>query len=254
MNTMPDTAISVNNLVVDYGRSQDAVRAVDGLSFTVQQQECVGFIGANGAGKSTTIKVLMGFMRPQSGTATVNGRPAGDPAGRIQVGYLPEVTLYYPFLKARELLKLYGTLGGLNRKQLQERIPDLLEQVGLGGKENELLGRFSKGMRQRLGIAQALITEPDLLVLDEVSSGLDPLGRHDLRQLLLKLKNEGRTIFFSSHELTEVETLCDRVLILDQGKLIRELDRDALAEVIQNGNLESLYVDLVRSQREAHTA
>lgn len=214
--------IEVDNLVVDYGRGAKATRALHGISFEVREGECVGFIGANGAGKSTTIKTLMGFVFPAAGGARLFGRPAGHAESRRRIGYLPEVALYYPFMKARELLELYGGLSGLGRAELHRRIPPLLEKVGLAGRGEILLKNFSKGMQQRLGIAQSLIAEPDALIFDELSSGLDPLGRHDLRQVLLELKRAGRTIFFSSHELTEVEALCDRVVIIHRGRIVTQ--------------------------------
>lgn len=220
MTTPP--VIEVQDLVVEYGRGRKVHRAVDGVTFEVREGECIGFIGANGAGKSTTIKAIMGFLFPTSGGARVFGEPAGSARSRTRIGYLPEVALYYPFMKARELLELYGGLSGVPRAGLRARIPALLEKVGLDGKADVLLREFSKGMQQRLGIAQALISEPEALIFDELSSGLDPLGRHDLRQVLLELKGAGRTIFFSSHELTEVEDLCDRVLMIHRGKIVTE--------------------------------
>jgi ABC-2 type transport system ATP-binding protein len=159
---------------------------------------------------------------------------------------LPEVALYYPFMKARELLDLYGGLSGMSRSERRQRIGPLLEQVGLGGKGEALLSSFSKGMQQRLGIAQALMANPELLIFDELSSGLDPLGRHDLREVLLGLKNAGRTIFFSSHELTEVETLCDRVLIIHRGRVVQTARVDELQAASQNASLEDHFIQLVR--------
>lgn len=214
--------LRVRDLVVDYGRGAAKTRAVSGMSFEVLEGECVGFIGPNGAGKSSTIKAIMGFLFPTSGEVSVFGEKAGTVASRERTGYLPEVALYYPFMKARELLELYGGLHRMGRSALKDRIPRLLRDVGLGGKEEVLLKNFSKGMQQRLGIAQAIISEPELLVFDELSSGLDPIGRHDLRQVLLGLKGRGRTIFFSSHELTEVEDLCDRVLIVHRGRCLEQ--------------------------------
>jgi ABC-2 type transport system ATP-binding protein len=216
MNTAPPPVIAVQDLHVSYGRGRKRKEAVKGVSFDILPGECVGFIGHNGAGKSTTLKVMMGFRYPDSGSVTVFGKPAGSTASRERIGYLPEVSLYYPFLKARELLELYGGLSGLSREQLDERIPILLEKVGLKNRGEDLLKQYFKGMQQRLGIAQSLIADPELLIYDELSSGLDPLGRHDLRRLLLELKEKGRTLFFSSHELNEVESLCDRVIMIHQ--------------------------------------
>ena len=214
--------IDVRNLVVEYGKGDKKNRAVGGISFNVKQGESVGFIGANGAGKTTTIKVLMGFLFPQGGEVRVFGEKAGTVASRKRMGYLPEVALYYPFMKARELLELYGGLHGLSRRQLKTKIPAILEKIGLKGKSEVLLKNFSKGMQQRLGIAQAIIADPELLIFDELSSGLDPMGRYDLRQVLLDLKKRGHSIFFSSHELSEVEFLCDRVIMIHRGKIVTE--------------------------------
>lgn len=247
-----NTLIHIQDLSVSYGKGNKRLQAVRGISFDVFEGECVGFIGANGAGKSTTIKTLMGFTYADAGIAEVCGHAAGDPAGRKDVGYLPEVALYYPFMKAAELLELYGTLGGLSRAEVRDRTPKVLAQVGLSGKEGLLLRTFSKGMQQRLGIAQALITEPKLLVLDEISSGLDPIGRYDLRVLLEELKAAGRTIFFSSHELSEVESLCDRVILIDQGKILREVTRDELHAIGRERSLESFFISEVRKGTEAH--
>ncbi len=220
--------IEVKDLVVDYGRGKKTQRAVKGITFEVREGECIGFIGANGAGKSTTMKTLMGFLFPSSGSATLFGRDARDKESRRRIGYLPEVALYYPFMKARELLELYGGLSGLSKSELRRRIPPLLEKVGLAGKGEVLLRNFSKGMQQRVGIAQAIIAEPELLIFDELSSGLDPVGRHDLRNVLVELKDAGRTIFFSSHELTEVEALCDRVVMIHRGEIVTEATVDEL--------------------------
>lgn len=243
--------INVQNLEAFYGKGAKRTHALRGISFQVKSGECVGFIGANGAGKSTTIKILMGFRFPDAGEARVFGEPAGGTASRERIGYLPEVALYYPFMKARELLELYGGLAGLSREVLKERIPGLLEEVGLGGRGDELLKTFSKGMQQRLGIAQSLIARPDLLIYDELSSGLDPLGRYDLRELLKRLKQEGRTLFFSSHELNEVEELCDRVVMIHKGRIVRDGPLAELKEECGQRSLEAFYIDTLRREEEA---
>jgi ABC-2 type transport system ATP-binding protein len=231
---MTTPVIEVQDLVVDYGTGQKKHRAVQGISFTVQPGECIGFIGANGAGKSTTMKALMGFLFPTSGSVKMFGSNCGTVESRRRIGYLPEVALYYPFMKARELLELYGGLQGMSRADLRARIPGLLAKVGLAGKDEALLKSFSKGMQQRLGIAQAIIAEPEALIFDELSSGLDPVGRHDLRDVLLELKAQKRTIFFSSHELSEVETLCDRVIMIHKGRIVTQA---TVAELMKPLNL-----------------
>jgi ABC-2 type transport system ATP-binding protein len=250
MGPAASPVIDVRDLHVAYGRGRRRVEAVRGLTFFVRQGETVGFIGANGAGKSTTIKTLLGFTFPRSGQVRIFGEPAGSVASRRRIGYLPEVALYYPFMKARELLELYGGLHGLSRAELRRRIPCTLARVGLEG-NGETLIRRSKGMQQRIGIAQALLSDPDLLILDELSAGLDPIGRYDLRQTLLDLKSRGRTLFFSSHELHEVEDLCDRVIIIDRGRKIADEPLSLILErVRQSGarSLEHYFMRLVRPE------
>ena len=256
MSDSSESVILVDNLAVAYGRGARQTHAVNGLSFEVRRGETVGFIGPNGAGKSSTLKTLMGFIFPQGGRARVFGEPAGSVAARRRTGYLPEVSLYYPFMKAREVLELYGGLAGLDRAALRRRIPELLDKVGLGGKGEILLKNFSKGMQQRVGIAQAIISDPDLLIFDELSSGLDPVGRYDLREVLLDLKRRGKTIFFSSHELYEVESLCDRVVMINKGQKIADHGVPELLErLAREGNghgpvsLEQHFMELIRPGR-----
>ncbi|OPZ18582.1 MAG: putative ABC transporter ATP-binding protein YxlF [candidate division BRC1 bacterium ADurb.BinA364] len=246
-----EPVIQVENLVADYKAGRQTTRALHGISFEILRGECVGFIGSNGAGKSTTIKILMGFHFPSSGSARLFGFAPGDTRSRERIGYLPEVALYYPFMKGRELLEFYGGLHGLSRAQLRERIPRTLEQVGLGGKGETLLRNYSKGMQQRLGIAQAIIAEPECLIFDELSSGLDPVGRHDLRQTLLDIKRRGSTIFFSSHELHEVEALCDRILVIDKGRIVARESVPELLERIGPGSLERYFMRLARPELES---
>lgn len=248
--TSSSTVIDVNGLEAFYGKGKKKTQALRGISFEVKAGECVGFIGANGAGKSTTLKMLMGFRFPDGGEVKVFGEKAGSTASRQRIGYLPEVALYYPFMKARELLELYGGLSGMNKQDLKNRIPLMLEKVGLAGKGESQLRSFSKGMQQRLGIAQSLIAEPDLLIFDELSSGLDPLGRHDLRVILQELKAAGRTVFFSSHELGEVETLCDRVLMIHQGRLIRDAPLAEVQKDCGGNSLESYFIECVRGEAQ----
>jgi len=252
MSTQPASpVIQIENLEAFYGKGAKRLHALKGISFEVNSGECVGFIGANGAGKSTTLKILMGFRFPDAGSARVFGEPAGATSSRERIGYLPEVALYYPFMKARELLELYGGLHGLSKAELKARIPGILNDVGLEGRGEALLKTFSKGMQQRLGIAQSLIAEPELLIYDELSSGLDPLGRHDLRDVLMRLKEEGRTIFFSSHELGEVEALCDRVIMIHQGQILRDGSLEELKAECGDRSLEDFYIQTLNEEAQA---
>jgi ABC-2 type transport system ATP-binding protein len=222
-------AISVRGLRVVYrARNGKSVLAVDGLTFDVQQGEVVGFLGPNGAGKSSTLKALMGFTPIAAGQAEMLGEAAGSEAARMRTGYLPEVAMYYPFLTPLETLTLYGELQGLRGKPLRTQALELLDLLGVASAARKQNRTLSKGMLQRVGIAQALLGRPELLIMDEVTSGLDPIGRHELRSLLKERQRQGTTLFFSSHELSEVEMLCDRTLLIDKGRLIEERRVEAL--------------------------
>lgn len=203
-------------------RKQREIVAIDDLTLQVDKGEVVGFIGPNGAGKTTTIKTLMGFIFPTSGAVRVFGEQAGSKKARTRIGYLPEVALYYPFMTVEEILRLYGKLQGIGKKEMKGLLPRLVSTVGLAGFEKLRLRNFSKGMLQRVGLAQAIMGDPELLILDEVTSGLDPVGRRDLRNILIEFRNRGKTVFFSSHELSEVARLCDRIILVDEGKVIQE--------------------------------
>jgi len=233
--------------VVFHGsRKKEQIVAVNNLTMKVNEGEVVGFIGPNGAGKTTTIKVLMGFVFPTSGSARVLGEGAGSMFARKHTGYLPEVALYYPFMTAKEILKLYGKLQGIGRKELKTLIPDLIARVGIERFSGMRLQNFSKGMLQRVGLAQAIMGDPDLLILDEVTSGLDPVGRRDLRDILKDFRNRGKTIFFSSHELSEVSRLCDRIILIDEGKVLQEKSmEEILMKEKEEGSLEDYFVEAV---------
>jgi ABC-2 type transport system ATP-binding protein len=226
--------IEVENLKVRYPSGSGAfVEAVKGLSFSVERGEIVGFLGPNGAGKSSTLKALMGFVVPDEGECRVFGEPAGTVAAKSRIGYLPEVALYYPYLTPLETLVLYGELQGLRGASLKKTASDLLASIGLEHAMKKQNRSLSKGMLQRVGIAQALLGGPELLVLDEVTSGLDPLGRQELRDILKERRRQGATLFFSSHELAEVDMLCDRILIIHKGKLIEERKMHELKEELR---------------------
>jgi len=195
------------------------VRAVDDVSFTVGQNEIFGFLGPNGAGKTTTLKMLMGLIFPSSGAAKLFGRPVGDRAAKRRLGFLPENPYFYDYLSGAELLDLMGRLFGLDGAERRKRARTLLERVGLARTADRALRKYSKGMVQRLGIAQALINDPELVVLDEPMSGLDPIGRKEIRDLIVELKREGKTVLFSTHILSDVELICDRVAMLVGGRM-----------------------------------
>ena len=197
-------------------------RALDRLTFTVDQGEVFGFLGPNGAGKSTTLKLLMGLIFPTSGTARILGKPIGDLAMRRRIGFLPENPYFYDYLTAEELLSYYAGLSSIEEPVRQKRVSQVLDDVGIGAERRMRLRSYSKGMIQRVGVAQALVAEPDIVFFDEPMSGLDPLGRRDLRQLMLRLRDQGCTVFFSSHILADAEALCSRVAILAQGRLVGE--------------------------------
>lgn len=216
-------AIQCDGLHVRYpSKQKKTVFAVTDLTFQVEQGEIVGFIGPNGAGKSSTLKALMGFVEPNAGRCTVFGAPAGSIEARKSIGYLPEVAMYYPFLSPLETLMMYGELQGLKGSKLRTEAFELLEQVGLKGAERVQNRTLSKGMMQRVGIAQSLLGNPKLLILDEVTSGLDPVGRKNLRDLLKEKHRNGTTLFFSSHELGEISALCDRILFIHKGTMVEE--------------------------------
>ena len=194
-------------------------RALDGLSLEVDAGEVFGFLGPNGAGKTTTLKLLMRLVFPTSGDAELLGRPLGDLSAKRRIGYLPEHPYFYDYLTAEELLMYFAGLFGLRGADRRARVSRLLDEVGIGGERRLQLRKFSKGMLQRVGIAQALLNEPDLVIFDEPMSGLDPLGRRDVRSLILRLRDRGCTVFFSSHVLSDAEALCSRVAILAKGRL-----------------------------------
>ena len=201
------------------GRRRTAV--LSDLEFQIRPGEVFGYLGPNGSGKTTTLKILMGLVFPDGGAARILGVPMEDPAWRLRVGYLPEHPYFYDYLSPAEYLDYVGRLFGLSTSVRQERSRRLIALVGLDGSLHVPMRRFSKGMTQRVGLAQALINEPELVILDEPMSGLDPIGRRLVRNIILDLKRQGRTIFFSTHILPDAETLCDRVALIRSGRLLK---------------------------------
>ncbi len=216
-------ALEIQNLTKDYVVGfwrKRPVRALDDLSLQVGMGESFGFLGPNGAGKTTTLKILMRLIYPTAGTARILGAPLDDMQMRARIGYLPEQPYFYDYLTARELLTYCAKLFGLSKADTLKRTDELLKRVGLFEAADKQLRKYSKGMLQRAGLAQALINDPDVLFLDEPMSGLDPLGRREVRDLIASLRDQGKTVFFSSHVLSDVEALCDRVAIMNKGCLI----------------------------------
>lgn len=212
---------------------------LDGLSLSVGVGEIYGFLGPNGSGKTTTIKVLMGLIRATAGVAEVFGKPVGDVPTRRRIGFLPEAPYFYDYLTAEEFLRFYGRLSGLSEEVLRARVPQLLEMVGLAEAARRQLRKFSKGMLQRVGLAQALIHDPELVILDEPMSGLDPIGRKQVRDLILGLRDQGKTVFFSTHIIPDVEMICDRVGVIVKGKL---LATGRVEELVSQGHMHSVEV------------
>lgn len=197
-------------------------RALDQLSLEIAAGETFGFLGPNGAGKTTTLKLLMQLIYPTSGSAEILGRPVGDIGVKRRIGYLPENPYFYDYLTAEELLTYFAKLIGLDARVREKRVTALLDEVGIGGERRLQLRKFSKGMLQRVGIAQALLNDPEIVFLDEPMSGLDPLGRREVRRLILRLRDRGATVFFSSHVLSDAEALCSRVAVMAGGKLVAD--------------------------------
>ncbi len=237
-----DSVIEIKDLVVRYRKK----RALDGLSLSVKRGEIFGFLGPNGAGKSTTIKTLLGLIHPDEGSVRLGGLSPLDPKARREVGFLPEEANYYRFLSPVELLSFYGEIFRLPGSVLKNRIEKLLSLVGLTEARNKPIRTFSKGMAQKASLAQALINNPETLILDEPTAGLDPLARMDLRKILADLKEEGKTLFFSSHELSEVELLCDSIAIIKSGKIIKSGSLHEVLEGEKDQNLERFFLKTVR--------
>jgi ABC-2 type transport system ATP-binding protein len=221
----PNSVVAVEQVSKSYptGFWRKRVRVLSDLSFTVARNEIVGFLGPNGAGKTTTIKILNRLAFPDSGRITVFGEEVGRrPETRRRIGFMPEHPYFYEYLTGWEFLSLCGHLNGMGRSEIGERSAEMLSRVGLSAAGGTAIRKYSKGMMQRLGLAQALLHDPELVILDEPMSGLDPMGRMEVRNLIRELKSSGKTVFFSSHIISDVEALCDRVIMLDRGRKVAE--------------------------------
>jgi ABC-type multidrug transport system, ATPase component len=238
--------IEIENLSKEYQTGflkKKKVRALDGLTVQVKGGQIFGFLGGNGAGKTTTIKILMSLLFPTSGTAKILGRDISDVKMHAAIGYCPENPYFYDYLTARELMNYFGELFGLTAEKRKQKTEELLTAVGLEEKDwNKQLRKFSKGMLQRVGLAQSLINEPEIVFLDEPMSGLDPMGRREIRELIAGLRKKGTTVFMSTHILSDIEALCDEVAILRNGKLVATGRLDEL--LTQSGEQRSFEINV----------
>lgn len=243
-----ELVISTTALRKTYGRRA----AVEPLTMSVRRGEVFGFLGPNGAGKSTVVKMLTGLVRPSGGSALMLGHPIGHAEARRRVGYLPELFRFHDWLTGYEFLDLHGKLSGMTAGERRTRIPEVLELVGLAGREHERVRGYSKGMQQRIGLGQAVIHNPEVVFLDEPTSALDPLGRRDVRDIIRFLRGQGTTVFLNSHLLAEVESVCDRVAILNHGRLValgalsELLGGELVVDLIVAGAQESISATLER--------
>ncbi len=236
------TVVSVQDLRKRY-RSRDPW-AVDGVSFQLESGEAFGLLGPNGAGKTSIVKMIAGLLRPDGGSISLFGKDPGNPAARVELGFAPEDPDFPKYLRAREVLDYFASLLGLDKAERTRRIPETLAFAGLETEVRQVR-HFSKGMKQRLGIAQAILGRPKLLILDEPTADLDPIGRRDVRALIERLKESGVAILLNSHLLSEVERVCDNVAILAKGHVLKE---GTMSEVVPEGsNLEEVFVQLVEA-------
>ncbi len=221
---MAESAISIRNVTKDFpvGISGKKLRAVDGLVLEVRDNEIFGLLGPNGSGKSTTIKIVLGLLEPSHGECAIFGKPSRSVAARQRVGFLPESPYFYRYLSGRELVSYYARLCGVNKDKLDAAVDSVIELVGMQEAAHRRVGTYSKGMLQRIGLAQAIVHDPRLIILDEPTAGVDPLGAAAIADIVRELKARGKTILLSSHLLAQIEGLCDRVAILHRGKLVRE--------------------------------
>ena len=235
-------AIELRGLVKDFsvGLRGVKLRAVDDLSLRVPAGQVFGLLGPNGSGKSTTIKIILGLLEPTAGGCRVFGMPSAQVEARVDVGYLPESPYFYRHLSGRELVRFYARICGLGGAKLAPRVAEVIDWVGLTEAADRLVGTYSKGMLQRIGLAQALVHDPRLVILDEPTSGVDPVGAAAISELILQLKAQGKTVLITSHLLTQIEDICDRVAILDRGRLILE---GAVCDLVGGAERQALIVE-----------
>ena len=244
-----ENVLVVNNLDIVYGKGHLKKKVLEDINFAVKKGEIFGFLGPNGAGKTTTIKAILGLLPPCRGKVLLFQKSPLFSGSRQSIGYMPEIANYYWYLTPKELLILYGEIFNIERKALLRRIDELLVLVELVNHKNALMKTFSKGMLQKVSFAQSLINDPELLILDEPTTGLDPVSRMNVRNILLNLKNKGKTIFFSSHELSEVEIISDRVAILKNGRLLKTArPKDIMNEKGEHLTLEKYFFELVKNE------
>jgi ABC-2 type transport system ATP-binding protein len=238
---MNSPAIRIRNLTKDFsvGIRGVKLRAIDDLCLDVGKNEIFGLLGPNGSGKSTTIKIILGLLKASSGDCEIFGQPSMRVAARKSVGFLPEAPYFYRYLTGRELVRYYARICMIDRSEIDDSVDDVIELVGMTEAANRRVGTYSKGMLQRIGLAQSLVHDPDLVILDEPTAGVDPLGSAAIAEIVRELKHRGKTILLSSHLLAQIEGLCDRVAILHRGKLIRE---GRIEELVEEDDTDSLVV------------
>lgn len=250
---MTDSALSAQGLTKTYRRSHlgrtKTTPGVEAVSFDIREGEVYGLLGLNGSGKTTTIKLLLGLLFPTAGTVRIFGRPAGEREAQRLIGYLPEIPYFYKFLSGREVLSFYGRLSGLPVAALASRVDAALETVRMREQAHRPMREYSKGMLQRIGLAQSFLHDPKILIYDEPVTGLDPLGLREMREIIQDLNRRGKTVFFSSHSISEVEKVCHRVGILVRGKLVREIHQSEWTK--EPGRLEDLFVQTVAPDHRA---
>lgn len=241
-----ETVLKIKDLTVTYPQRLGREKiALNGLNLEIGRSQTFGLLGPNGAGKTTLIKSIMGLIRIKKGSVSIFGDTSLSAKVKSRLGYMPEIANYYWFLNSEEILHIFGALCGMEKKKLKNRIDYILDIVGLAGEKRQWIKDFSKGMQVRLNIAQALLHDPDLLILDEPFSGLDPLGRIDIRNILKALKDRGKTILLSSHELSEAEMICDYVCIMKKGAILKYGSLAGLLEERKEHSLEQYFINII---------